>query len=246
MVTLKESRRVRNDTLASLADAIKRGDGEEFGPFLQEKEGMLSMLCDWVDEYYPSFYSTLPDARALLQGFEKFRILSCLRQGPWGVDEINRTLLDRFQANCPREGWWVIPILVTRNDDATQLYNGDMGVLIKKIDPFNREMKWGREDYALFSGRDPLPVFGLPPFEYAYCLTIHKSQGSEYENVVVLVPEGSDRFGKEILYTAVTRAKSDLKVFAQEGMIEKMIAKASKKKSGLTARLQQRCKVFAN
>ncbi|MBX3718349.1 MAG: exodeoxyribonuclease V subunit alpha [Parachlamydiales bacterium] len=243
-VALKQSKRVENVQLAELAEAICRADVVEvmqrFSPFmLKHPDALLKSLYEMVHAAYPAFYETPPDPQELLAHLEGFRILSCLRQGPLGVDAINRFLHQSFQAQLPSAGWWAIPILITRNDYSSQLYNGDAGILMKKIDPTSKKMKLGKEDYALFADKKPIPALALAPFEYAYCLSVHKSQGSEYDRVMLLVPEGAERFGKEILYTAVTRARHRLEVYAHEGTVEKMVPKSSRKISGLTARLQK-------
>lgn len=204
---------------------------------IQDANSLRNSLYEMARAAYPSFYETPPEPRELLAHLERFRILSCLRQGPLGVDAINRFLLHSFQSQLPNSGWWAVPIMITRNDYSSQLYNGDAGILMKKIDPANKKMKLSREDYALFDGKKPIPALALAPFEYAYCLSVHKSQGSEYDRVMLVIPEGSERFGKEILYTAVTRARHALDVYAHEGTIEKMIPKSSRKISGLKARL---------
>ncbi|MGE3533381.1 MAG: exodeoxyribonuclease V subunit alpha [Parachlamydiales bacterium] len=243
-VALKQSKRVENVQLAELAEAICRADVVEvmqrFSPFmLKHPDALLKSLYEMVHAAYPAFYETPPDPQELLAHLEGFRILSCLRQGPLGVDAINRFLHQSFQTQLPSAGWWAIPILITRNDYSSQLYNGDAGILMKKIDPTSKKMKLGKEDYALFGDKKPIPALALAPFEYAYCLSVHKSQGSEYDRVMLLVPEGAERFGKEILYTAVTRARHAFEVYAHEGTVEKMVPKSSRKISGLTARLQK-------
>lgn len=241
-VTLKLSKRVENVQLAELAESICRADVLEvmqsFSPFmLKQPDALEKNLFEMVNAAYPAFYETPPDPQELLTRLESFRILSCLRQGPFGVDAINRFLYQSFQSQLPSSGWWGIPIMITRNDYSSQLYNGDAGVLMKKIDPSSKKMKLGKEDYAVFIDRKPIPALALPAFEYAYCLSVHKSQGSEYDRIMLLVPEGSERFGKEILYTAVTRARKGLEVHAEQETIEKMIRKSSRRISGLAQRL---------
>jgi exodeoxyribonuclease V alpha subunit len=230
-VKLKESHRVEQQELRDLAEGIKRGEMGRFAPFIERnwEKNIYDMACS----HYRSFFAELPRDRELLGQFGRFRMLSCLRQGKWGVDQINRAIEGLLAKECPQKGWWAIPIMITRNDYRAQLYNGDMGVLMRKIDAVGK-----REDFALFEGRKPIPALSLPSFDYAYCLSVHKSQGSEYETVALLIPEGSERFGREILYTAVTRARKELKVLAHEGIIDKMIRRTIKRKSGLVSRIR--------
>ena len=79
----------------------------------------------------------------------------------------------------------------------------------------------------------------LPPFEWGYCLSVHKSQGSEYDKVIALVPPGSERFGREVLYTAVTRAKKEIFLVGDKSILSKLLQKSSRKTSGLPSRLMK-------
>ncbi|WP_194848167.1 ATP-dependent DNA helicase [Candidatus Neptunochlamydia vexilliferae] len=151
-----------------------------------------------------------------------FRLLSCLRRGPFGVDAINELMWEKGE----------IPIIITRTDKRMELSNGEMGTLMKRSE--GRAL--GKEDEALF-GERRFPAVLLPEFEYAYCLSVHKSQGSEFERVVLLVPQGAEAFGREILYTGITRAKEEIEILADEGMIEACVSETSEKMSGIRRRL---------
>ncbi len=143
-------------------------------------------------------------------------ILSCVRKGPWGVDTINKKLAEKAGSK--------IPILITKSDALLGLYNGDTAVLDRA------------QGFALFSSGKTLPEALLPPYEPAFCLSVHKSQGSEFDHVVVLVPPGSEVFGKEVLYTAVTRAKFSVKLIGDPEIIRKTLQNSSKRTSGLRMR----------
>jgi len=137
-----------------------------------------------------------------------FQILSCLRKGFFGVEAINESMW----------GGREIPIMITQTDKRMELNNGETGILIKK----NKGDLIGKDDLAIF-GERKLPAILLPEFEPSYCLSVHKSQGSEFDRVILFVPKGSEIFGREILYTAITRAKERIEVFADEGVIEKCL-----------------------
>ncbi len=83
-----------------------------------------------------------------------------------------------------------------------------------------------------------IPAVLLPPFEYAYCLSVHKSQGSEFDHVLLLMPEGAEVFGREVLYTAVTRAKKKLEVWSTETVLQNALKRPSQRLSGISSRLQ--------
>lgn len=149
----------------------------------------------------------------------RFQTLSPLREGPWGVDVLNQQL---FQAHCLRSKQPLIPILITENHTDRGLFNGDVGVLSL------------HQEEAFFSGGRCFPSYLLPKYEWAYLLSVHKSQGSEYDEVILVIPEGADHFGKEVLYTAVTRAKKKITLFGHTETLERMLKKTSPRFSGLS------------
>ncbi len=199
--------------LTEFAAAVNGGQGDRAWSLLQEGGGLRHVaLRDW---------------QAHVEGT---RVLCPLRQGPMGVDRLNQQLRLRFRSS-------EVPIMVTANDPRLELYNGEMGTLVQK----NPGGVLERGDYALFQGADGterrIPALALPRFEQAYCLSVHKSQGSEYDNVLLLLPEGSERFGREVLYTAATRARKRLVVAGDEAVIRDTIANTSQRRSGVAERM---------
>ena len=146
-----------------------------------------------------------PKARALFAALERSRILTVVRQGPFGLQGINDILvMKRFGGRMPvnpleKPG---VPVVVTRNTRERNLWNGDVGVTV--------EGKSGM--MAMFPRGDKVvvcPVGLLPENELAYAMTVHKSQGSEFEDVMVVLPddENPPLLNRQIIYTGVTRAK---------------------------------------
>ena len=113
--------------------------------------------------------------------------------------------------------------------------NGDTGTLVAKVSSF-RKKRFTADEKAHFSQRI-FSAVTLPPFEWGYCLSVHKSQGSEYDRVIALVPPGSERFGREVLYTAVTRAKKEILLVGEMSVLSMLLQKSSRKMSGLSSRL---------
>ncbi len=146
---------------------------------------------------------------------EKMCLLTPLRKGPWGVERLNQRILKEHR----KRGGARFPIMIKVNDSAVDLYNGDLGELVAD------------EKKAYFGERE-VPEYLLPHYEYAYVLSVHKSQGSEYDAVAVLLPEGADVFGREMLYTALTRAKKRVEVYAAEGVLAPILAKQEHRHSG--------------
>lgn len=157
----------------------------------------------------------LDEEQAALQ-FERFRVLSPLRKGPFGVEEVNQWFEKR--RNSPR----YVPIILTKHAKDYDLYNGDTGIVAG--------------EYALFKTRK-IPIRLLPEYELAYCLSVHKSQGSEYEHVYILLPEGSEHFGRQALYTAITRAKRRITLWEGQPLLEQIIRNRTQRVSGLKSRL---------
>ena len=166
-------------------------------------------------------FMPLPEVKTLIKQIVDCQIpvLTPLRKGSYGVDHLNHLLYQEYQKREAKE----IPIIITTNDPHLGLFNGDVGKLIQ-------EEKGLR---AYFPGGRIFSEYLLPRYEYAYVLSVHKSQGSEYERVMILLPEGSERFGKEMLYTAVTRAKKEMTILAHEGVIDKLVSTTSRRFSGL-------------
>jgi exodeoxyribonuclease V alpha subunit len=164
-------------------------------------------------------YRPLPELKKLIHEMAEcnVKILTPLKRGLYGVDSLNRLLYEEFK----KRGEIKIPVMITVNDFSRGLYNGDIGILDLN------------EQKAYFSENRVFPENALPRYEYAYALSVHKSQGSEYEKVVVLLPEGSEIFGRQMLYTAITRAKKSLEVLAHEGVIEKLVANQPQRNSGI-------------
>lgn len=144
-------------------------------------------------------------------------LLTPLKRGRWGSDGLNSQGL-RENPQGP------YPIMITRNQDKIDLYNGDRGTL------FTLDPKPG--DKALFGSRT-IPALFLAHYTLAWALSIHKSQGSEFEAVRALFPDGSEEFGVAALYTAVTRAKRHVEIWAEEPLLRKVIETSSRRNSGI-------------
>lgn len=126
-------------------------------------------------------------------------------------------------------------LLITRNDAGTSLFNGDIGVVLADADGCLRAWFDGPEDPRA------VPLGVLPPHEPAWALTVHKSQGSEYAEVAVLLPTDSAHrvLSRELLYTAASRAKRALALHADMAVIEACLARPVRRAGGLHVRLAE-------
>ncbi len=231
-IILKECLRVEKKELIDFASSIIEGDVQKVlsSSFVRcFLPSAIHQIRELIWERCQAFF---------FQGKEdtnQFRILSCIRKGPLGVDELNKMVLHRFLENINEDSFFSVPILITENSESMELMNGDVGYIVAKASSLKK--KWfDSEDKAHFFSRS-FSALLLPSFEWGYCLSVHKSQGSEYDSVIALAPKGSENFGKEVLYTAVTRAKKEILLLTEESSLIALLGKSSRKVSGLIQRL---------
>lgn len=166
---------------------------------------------------------------------DRFRILCGVREGPYGAETVNllveRILADRRTVS--RQGGWYAgkPVMITRNDYELQLFNGDVGVVLPSPEE-NGELR------ACFPAPDGgvrrVHPLQLPDHETAFAMTVHKSQGSEFGRVMLILPERTNPvLTREMLYTAVTRARKAVEIWAPEPVIRSALGRRTFRSSGL-------------
>ena len=241
-------RQAESSNIPELAESIKLGDMDLVKHILKDAskadvnwiESNLSihshvpLLHLWAE--HDLSYSkdlVLGDSSKEIAEKESYKVLSPHRVGSFGCDTINQ-IMDRknhqlyLQKNL--SSWYLgRPIIIQVNDPNTKLYNGDIGVCTA-IDP-DRITKLDGEDEDILVSR-------LPQYELAYALTIHKSQGSEFDHVLVILhPEDSILHTRELLYTAVTRAKKSITILATEEQLKKAVSTRTNRRSGLIKKI---------
>lgn len=231
--TLTQALRFDNPVIHNLAEAIKIGDATKTTDIIKESNLMLcsskkmeenkflkeKILEEARKNFLDASFSN--DVEKSFEAFFNFRILSSLRFGFLGSLHLNKMIFDHLQTFY-RNGTFIIPILILKNDYKMGLFNGTSGILIKKY------YKGSFKEEACFldssNKMKVIPSYLLPSYEYGYCLSVHKSQGSEFNNVLFILPEKGAFFGRELLYTAVTRAKKKIEILSNIETIEKMVA----------------------
>ncbi|MBU1161498.1 MAG: exodeoxyribonuclease V subunit alpha [Proteobacteria bacterium] len=187
-----------------------------------------------------SDYLNCRDPHRALELFNRFRILCAVKFGALGVIEINRLTEEILNRNGFIEldnlstyPWYRgRPVLITRNDYSLELFNGDIGITMSEPDSKSKDL------YVYFSGvagklRRFLP-YRLPEHETAYAMTVHKSQGSEFETVLLILPnQDYPVLTRELLYTGITRAKNHISIWGREGIIKTTILRKINRNSGL-------------
>ncbi|OQX11010.1 MAG: exodeoxyribonuclease V subunit alpha [Desulfobulbaceae bacterium A2] len=168
-----------------------------------------------------------------LRAFAAFRILAAVHDGPFGVRRINQLCEELLQQAGLVEPWSGEdyrgrPIMISRNDYQLDLFNGDTGLVLAADD--GPAMAWfdsGAVARAVSPSR-------LPGHETVFAMTVHKSQGSEFDDLLLLLPEGGNRaLSRELLYTAVTRVRRSLTVVARPEAILHAVQSRTRRSSGL-------------
>lgn len=173
----------------------------------------------------------------LLDALDAFRILAPEREGRLGVSGINAAV-ERWlskRGHSVKDHWYHgRPVLVTANDYTTGVFNGDIGV-VWRDDESGRAMVHFRANDGTIRGLAPTR---LPACETAWAMTVHKSQGSEFDDVMVVVPDYESRvMSRELLYTAATRARRGVTLVGSHAAIRAAVGRTTGRMSGLEARL---------
>lgn len=206
-------------------------DKDEF--YALESEVVITEDDDFAEQFFAEFKRYLNNSKLedVHDEFDRFRILSATKNWEYGVYERNKRLETYLGLNVQNELFYHNqPLMITKNDKQLEIYNGDTGIVRK-----NEQGK-----YVLhLKGRKGIPVALLSDFETAFAMTIHKSQGSDYDTVLIYIPEHSQRLlSRELIYTAVTRAKKKAVIFAKNEVLKKAVAQRVKRASGIEERLK--------
>jgi exodeoxyribonuclease V alpha subunit len=167
-----------------------------------------------------------------LQALARFQVLCALREGPWGVQVLNRAIARAL--GFPTEGWYAgRPVMVTRNDYNLKLMNGDIGLCLPTANGLRVAFATASADGS--SGLRWVLPSRLDAVETVFAMTVHKSQGSEFEHVALLLPERIvPVLTRELLYTGITRAKAQLTlVVPQAGVLRQAVAQKILRSGGL-------------
>ncbi len=231
--------------IGSLARAINAGDQDAALNLLKAGQAGVSYRSVPVEalrihlveqaesSFASSFAATSP--REALERFNAFRILCAVRRGPLGVEQVNQLVEELLRAKgllqAKGEYYPGRPIMVTRNDHSLGLFNGDVGILWPDAEADGALRAW----FILpdNSMKRVLPS-RLPEHETAYAMTVHKSQGSEFERVLMLLPtEPNPVLTRELLYTGITRAKHEVQLWGSDEIIGHCIRSRVERMSGL-------------
>ena len=177
------------------------------------------------------------DVAEVFFAFNRFRVLCAVRSGLAGVDAMNRSIEDALWPQRLRHAAQWYPgraVMMMRNDYTTGLYNGDIGIALRTTDAHSPL----RVYFPSPSGYRGFHPARLPRHETVYAMTVHKSQGSEFDEVLLLLPdEESKVLSRELLYTAITRARRRFELCASAKSVTAAVERRVTRASGLAARL---------
>jgi exodeoxyribonuclease V alpha subunit len=235
------------ESIGALASSIRAGDIDSAIEVLRAGGEHI----EWIDTDQPSEHlrrvlvpqalalreaAILGNAEAALATLDEHRLLCAHRRGPYGVRFWNRQV-ERWLAEETGEPIWSDwyagrPVLVTANDYGLKLYNGDTGVTLVR-DGVLRAAIAGAEQLEFATSR-------LSDVDTMHAMTIHKSQGSQADEITVLLPQEDSRLlVRELFYTAVTRAKERVRVIASEQALRAAVERRAVRASGLARRLRR-------
>jgi len=242
----KLSRCVKNGDAAGALAALKKGEGVIWEKINQAPaQGPYDILelhdnlKESVLKGFSGFLET-DDPDEAIAKLKAFKILSPVKQGPFGVFFLNRIaeqiLSDEGLIkpnNRSSDPWYPgRPVLITRNDYNLQLFNGDIGIIMPAYGSKTDRL------YAFFpdhsgGARRFLPWI-LPEHETVFAMTVHKSQGSEFDDVLMILPEkDTPVLTRELIYTGITRARQSLTILGTEAVLKAAISRRIERASGL-------------
>lgn len=191
----------------------------------------------------------------MFDAVKRFRILCATKKGAYGVAQLNK-IVEKTLSSFSQDGAEKYSpknklnpvgmfyerklIMVTVNNYALRLFNGDIGIILSGESDGEKKLYAYFEIINADGDKDirRVPVSMLPATETAFAMTIHKSQGSEFDKVLMLLPEAGNRLlTKELLYTGVTRTKKYIDIWCQEQAFKEAVMNKTARLSGLSDRL---------
>ncbi len=246
IVMLRKSWRFAESSgIGALARAVNLGEAEKAIVVLEDAaypdvslvapqhKALNELIVDWVIPAYREVAGS-PDPATALQALNRMRVLCAVRAGPYGVQNLNTQIEQALEAEglIKRTGdiYAGRPVMVSSNDHAQRLYNGDVGLLLPDVSSGGALRVFFETSEGI---RRVLPS-RMPPHETVYAMTVHKSQGSEFDQVLLVLPEEQSRVvTRELVYTGITRAKRQVIILAAAENLQQAAGKPLVRSTGL-------------
>lgn len=210
-----------------------------------EIKNIYQLLVKGYEDYFVAltqFKAKKIDKKQLVEAFDRYRILVAMRHGALGVEQINQMMTNylKHKLNIPHEQEWYLgrPVMMIHNDYQLGLSNGDIGLCWLEEDAITQDTRY--QIYFPSLDRDILASRLPQSIPTAFAMTIHKSQGSEFRHVAVVLDDNAKNLlSKELIYTAITRAKKLVSLFSSKGALEQSFHTKTNRTSGLHQQIQR-------
>ncbi|WP_313680488.1 exodeoxyribonuclease V subunit alpha [Pantoea vagans] len=240
--------------IGQLAKAINLGDAEQVRAVFAAAHDDVSyqtlnsaeayqVMLDEVAQGYQPFLQLIRQQSPpseVITAFGRYQLLCALRDGPFGVQGLNQRIEQRLMQlqRIRRPGigsrWYAgRPVMITRNDSALGLFNGDIGITLRDEEG-NLKVFFPLPDGSIKA----IQPSRLPSHETAWVMTVHKSQGSEFDHTALVMPtQFLPVLTRELVYTAITRARKQLTIYSEPGVFQRAVQLQTQRRSGLVERL---------
>jgi len=251
IVELKKSYRYKSDSdIAKVAGMIEKGESNHLKDFLVNHSGTgegsvrlisHSQLSEFFSENLLQHYIDISKSDDIGNAYKKvfnYQILTPLKRGRFSTESINNYFINALKTHFHLPGlrsyFNGMPVLINKNDYTNRLFNGDLGLIFNSKSSDNLEIFFPSQETGDFKKFKLKDIYG---YSFAYCLTVHKSQGSEFDNVVLVLPEKSDFLSRELIYTAVTRARHSLVIIGNPDTLAEAVTVKTTRMSGLREKI---------
>ncbi len=244
-ILFDRSYRFKGD-IKDLAELIKQNQADKAWALLNKLDADTVILEDEViqfsfKQYQPYLKQIRQNApiESIFAAFQSFKVLASNRRGYQGIQIINQKLEEKIAQEWTGQihaGWYPgRPIMISRNYPELGLYNGDQGICL-----FDQESAQLKVFFASHKKQyKKIAISLLPEHEVAYAITVHKSQGSEYDQCLLVLPkEMNPVLSRQLIYTAVTRSRKKFWLYSQRPIFFAAVAEESSRKSGLAAKIK--------
>jgi exodeoxyribonuclease V alpha subunit len=247
LVILRKNYRFGADSgIGRVAGAVNAGEGGEALALLKDDTclrtswqnvpsvvGVKRALAERVVVGYEAYLRAQSPEEALKK-FDSFRVLCALRQGPYGVSGVTALIEEILAANglINRRSRWYHgrPVMITVNDYNLKLFNGDVGIILTDEGDGSPKVYFPGSE----GGVRAISPVRLPDHETVFAMTVHKSQGSEFDRVLLLLtPQDSVVLARELIYTGLTRARHEVELWGDETVFLNAVRRMTDRDSGL-------------